>query len=150
MKLVKYLIILVFTLVWGLFLLAVAPSVANPFNFQIIVTFIYCLLIYLVWPLGTSYSDVAFNRFYIVMGIGTFLVASHVLLNNQCPTFPFSPVPINYQSSGIAAAILFTCIYLGKVPTSLLLCLLGGRLIYMGYTKKPNQSFKRDLLKQAP
>lgn len=58
-----------------------------------------------------------------------------LLLNNQCPTFPFYPVPIDYKSSGIATVILFACAYLGKAPTSLLLCLLGGSLIYMGYTK---------------
>jgi hypothetical protein len=150
MKVVKYLIILVLTRIWVLLLIAASPLIANPFTFQATVTFIYCLLIYLAWPVGTSYSVVAFNRFYIVMGIGAFLVASHVLFNNQCPSFPFSPVPINYQSSGIAAVILFACIYLGKVPTSLLLCLLGGWLIYIGYTKKPNPSFKRDWLKPAP
>jgi hypothetical protein len=149
MKLVKYLIILVLTLIWGSLLFAVAPSIANPFNFQIIATLIYCLLIYLVWPVGTNYSAVAFNRFYIVMGIVSFLIASHVLLSNQCSTFPFTPVPINYQSSGIAAIIMFACIYLGKVPTSFLLCLLGGRLIYLGYTKKPNLSINRNLQKQA-
>ena len=143
MKTVKYLIIFILTLLLAA-LLASSQSVANSSTFQTIATFIYCLLIYLVWPVGTNYSAVAFNRFYIVTGIGTLLVASYVLLNNQCPTFPLSPVPVNYQSSGIATAILFTCIYLGKVPTSLLLCLFGGRLIYMGYTKKPNPSFKRD------
>ena len=134
MRVVKYLIVFVLTLLL-IVLLASSQSIAKPSVFQAVVTLIYCLLIYLVWPVGTSYSVVAFNRFYIVMGIGTFLVASYVVLNNECPTFPISPVPANYQSSGIAAAILFTCIYLGKVPTSLLLCLLGGRLIYMGYTK---------------
>lgn len=150
MKLVKYLIVLVLTLIWVSLLLVVTPSIKNPFNFQIITTFIYCLFIYLLWPVGTNYSAVAFKRFYIVMGIGSFLVASHVLLNNQCPTFPFSSVPINHQSSGIAAVILFACIYLGKVPTSLLLYLLSGRLIYMGYTKKTNPLFKRDWFKPAP
>ncbi|WP_152604124.1 hypothetical protein [Methylotenera sp. G11] len=149
MEIVKYLIVFVLTLLL-LALLASSQAVANPPTVQTTVIFIYCLLIYLVWPVGTSYSAVAFNRFYIVMGIGTFLAASYVVLNNQCPTFPFSPVPVNYQASGIAAAILFACIYLGKVPTSLLLCLLGGRLLYMGYTKKPNPSFKRDTLKRAP
>lgn len=143
MRIVKYLIVFVLTLLLVL-LLASSQSVAEPSIFQAVVILIYCLLIYLVWPVGTSYSAVAYNRFYIVMGIGTFLVASYVVLNNECPTFPTSHVPINYQSSGIAAFILFTCIYLGKVPTSLLLCLLGGRLIYMGYTKKPNPLFKWD------
>ena len=149
MRIVKYLIVFVLTLLLVV-LLSSSQSVAKPSIFQAVVTSIYSLLIYLVWPVGTSYSAVAFNRLYIVMGIGTFLVASYVVLNNECPTFPVSPVPVNFQSSGIAAAILFTCIYLGKVSTSLLLGLLGGRLIYMGYTKKPNPSFKWDWLKPAP
>lgn len=149
MKIVKYIIVFVLTLGLGLFLV-VSPSVDNPSIFQAVSTLIYCLLIYLVWPVGTDYSAVAFNRFYIVMGIGTFLLASYVLLNNECPAYPMSPLIVSYKSSGIAVVILAICAYLGKVSATILLCLLGMRLIYMGYTKIPNTSFKRNLLKQAP
>ena len=144
MKIVKALLILVLTLFWAVISLVLMHSSSSPYIPLAVVSLIYILLVYLVWPLGTKHRAVAFNRFYIVMGIGSFLVAGQVLLNNQCPAFPFTSVPINYQSSGIAAVILFACIYLGKVPASLLLCILGGRLIYMGYTKKPNKSFNSD------
>lgn len=77
MKTVKYLIVLVLTLFWVLLLLAIAPSIKNPFYFQIISTFIYFLLIYLVWPVGTNYSAVAFNRMYIVMGIDEYNALKH-------------------------------------------------------------------------
>lgn len=140
MHIVKYLIVFVLTLLLAT-VLVTSQSASNSSTIQAASTVIYCLLVYLVWPVGTKYSAVAFNRFYIVMGIGTFLVASYVLFNNQCPTFPTYPVAVNYLSSGIASVILFACIYLGKVPAFLLLCLLGGRLFYMGYTKKPNPSF---------
>lgn len=146
MKFIKYLIVFVLTLVLVV-LLAISSSITSPIPFLAIVTLIYCSLIYLVWPVGTSYSAVAFNRFYIVMGIFTLIIAGDVLLNNQCPTFPFSTVSPNYQSSGIAAVILFSCGYLGKAPTILLLCGLSGRLLYIGYTRKPNPTMRQDLSK---
>lgn len=133
MKIVKYLIVFVLTALLAL-LLVFSPSEANPIVFQTVMIFFYILLIYLVWPIGTSYSSVAINRFYIVLGCCAFLLASGVFLNNQCPSFPFSPITGAYKTQGLAAVLLFTCSYLGKVPTSLLLSALGARLIYLGYT----------------
>ena len=135
MKIVKYLIIFVSTIVLALFL-AISPSVVHKLIFQVIVVFIYSLLVYLVWPVGTSYSATVINRFYIVIGIGTLLVAIDVLLNSQCPTFPFWSIPINYRSYGIASVILFTCVHFGKILTSLLICLLGGCLIKYGLARR--------------
>lgn len=150
MKIVKVLLILVLTFFWAVISLVEMHSSSSPYIPIAVVSLIYILLVYLVWPLGTTYSEVAFNRLYIVLGIATLLLASDVLLNNQCPSFPFSPVTGIPKSQGLAAFLLFTCIYLGNVPTSLLLCLFSGWLIYLGYTKKPNPSFKRNWLKPAP
>jgi len=150
MKIVKALLILVLTLFWAVFSLVILHSSSSPYIPLAVVSLIYILLVYLVWPLGTTYSEVAFNRFYIVLGVGILLQASDILLNNECPSFPFSPVTGIPKSQGLAAVLLFSCIYLGKVPTSLILCLFSGWLIYMGYTKKPKPSLKRDWLKPVP
>jgi hypothetical protein len=144
MIIVKALLILVLTLFWAVISLVVLHSPSSPYTPIALVSLIYILLVYLIWPLGTTYSEVAFNRFYIVFGIATLLLASDVLLNNQCPSFPFSSVTAIPKSQGLAADLLFTCIYLGKVPTTLLLCLFSGWLIYLGHTKKLNPSLKRD------
>jgi hypothetical protein len=147
MKIVKYLIILTLTFLWALIILVLFNSKPNPLIALSIITLFYGLLIYLIWPVGTDYSEIAFNRFYKVLGLSTFLVASHVIFNNECPTFPSG---VFNQSAGYGAVLLLICSYLGKLPTSVLLCIFGGYLIYVGYTKKPNPLFKRDWLKPAP
>lgn len=136
MKFVKYFIILLITFLWALLILVLKSSAPNLLVFLSVITLIYALLIYLIWPLGTNNSAIAFNRFYKVLGVGAFLLASHVMLTNECPTFPTGVIN---QSAGYGALLLLVCTYLGKIPTTLFLCGYGGFLIYLGYTKKPNR-----------
>lgn len=136
MKIVKYLIILVLTLLWALLILVLSPKAPNLLVFLSVISLIYALLIYLIWPMGTNNPAIAFNRFYKVLGIGAFLLASHVMLTNECPTFPTG---VMNQSAGYGAILLLICIYLGKIPTTLLLCGFGVHLIYLGYTKQPSK-----------
>jgi hypothetical protein len=138
MKLVKYLIILLLSIFLSVILMLSPADAIDKFIFLTFVTGIYLLLIYLVWPIGTNYSSFEFNRLYIVLGIVTFLAAAEVTFTNQCLSLPFTPLPFQNKTSILANAISSTCTYLGKYPTSLLLCILGAYLIYSGLTKKPN------------
>lgn len=136
MKYVKYLIILILTLCWTLLLLIHPQSIQNQSIYHAILTVIYVMLVYMVWPIGTDYSEKALNRFYIVIGLGMYLVALDVLMNNECPNFPFAPITNISHAQGIALVVLMTCTYLGKIPTVCLICLLGGRMMYLGYSKR--------------
>jgi hypothetical protein len=135
MKIVKALLILTLTLFWGALSL-ILYSHSNS-NFSIaVVTFIYGLLVYIVWPIGTPYSDVAVKRLFIGLGAGVFLVALNVLLNNECPNYPTYLVIEFPKQRTFVGAILLTCHYFGKYPTSLLLTGLGCYFAYLGYTLK--------------
>lgn len=135
MKIVKILLILVITLFSVFISLAELRSATNPYISLTILAAVYCLLIYLIWPIGTPRPEVAYKRFFIVLGVGAFIVAYNVLATYECPGYPINPFVPNYQG-GIVVIVLFACAYLGKLPTALLIALFGGRLIYLGYTKK--------------
>src|ERR1039457_289971 len=135
MRIVKVLLIFILTLFWGVFSLVLYWGQNSNFSIAV-VTFIYGLLVYIVWPIGTPYSDIGAKRLFIGMGAGFFLVALNVLLNNECPNYP-TYLMIMYPKQGIfAGVVLLTCHYFGKYPTSLLLIGLCCYLIYLGYTIK--------------
>ena len=87
MKIIKALRILILTLFWSVLSLVLYLGL-NSLVPVAVVTFIYGLLVYIVWPIGTSYSDVAAKRLFVGLGVGIFLAALNVLLNNECPNYP--------------------------------------------------------------
>ncbi len=149
MKVVKIILLLVLTLFWVILSLVLFKSTAAYMPVAVITT-VYCLLIYLVWPLGTSYSEVAFNRMLWVLGVGIFLAALNVVMAAECPSYPTYLWVMYPKQSLFAGMIMLVCNYLGKFPASLMLAGVGCYLFYLGFTLKPNQSFKRDALKRAP
>jgi hypothetical protein len=149
MKFVKIILILVLTLFWAVLSLALFMTPASYMPVAVGTT-IYCLLIYLVWPLGTTFSDVAVNRLLNVLGAGIFLVALDVVLTEECPSYP-TYLWVMYPKQGLfAGMVMLTCNYFGKFPASFILVGVGCYFFYLGFTLKPNQSFKRDALKRAP
>ena len=107
-----------------------------------VVTAVYGLLIYLVWPIGTDYSEVAAKRLFIVLGAGVFLVALNVVLTEDCPNYPTYLWLMYPKQSLVAAMTMLACAYLGKYPASLMLVGCGCYLIGLGLALKPNPSFK--------
>lgn len=143
MKAVKIILILVLTLFWAILSLALFKSSAS-YMPVVVITAIYCSLIYLVWPLGTSYSEVAFNRLLWVLGAGIFLVALNVVMTEECPSYPTYLWVMYPKQSLFAGVIMLTCNYLGKFPASLMLVGVGCYFFYLGFTLKPNPSVERD------
>jgi hypothetical protein len=149
MKVIKIILVLVLSIFWAVLSLVLFKSSASYIPVAAVTT-IYCLLIYLAWPLGTSYSEVAFNRFLFVLGAGIFLVALNVVMTEECPNFPTYLWVMYPKQSVVGFMIMLTCNYLGKFPATLMLVGMGCYFIYLGFTLKPNLSFKRDALKRAP
>lgn len=147
MKIVKALLILVLTLFWAVISLIELHSSSSPLIPLAVVSLAYVSLIYIVWPIGTTYSEVSYNRFLIVLGLWFFIFSIEVLINNECPSMPVNAFT---KSGQLEALIMFICRYLGKYPTALFIFGLGCYAVYLGYTKKPNPSLKRDWLKPAP
>jgi len=145
MKIVKILLIFVLTLFWVVLSFVLYRTSATYIPIAV-VTSIYGLLIYLVWPIGTNFTEEAAKRFLIVMGAGVFLVVLNVLISNECPDFPnYVWIQSRYQSVYLAL-ITLTCSYLGKYPTALLLSCIGSYIIYMGLTLK----FQKGRIKLRP
>jgi hypothetical protein len=142
MKVVRVLLILVLTLFWAvisLLLLHSSSSFTYPLAF---VTLAYFSLIYLVLPLGTPHSEIAFKRFFIVAGLWLFMFSLDVLLSNECPILPVNAFT---KSAPLEAAIMIICDHLGKYPTSLFIFGVGCYFVYLGYTKKSKPSIKQDV-----
>jgi hypothetical protein len=148
MKIVRILLVLLLTLFWATLALVFLLSSATYMPIAVVTT-IYCLLIYLVCPIGTAFSEVAAKRLFIVLGAGVFLVALNVVLTEDCPNYPIYLWLMYPKQSLVAAMAMLTCTYLGKYPASLILVSVGCYFIYLGFTLKPNSSFKRDALKRA-
>lgn len=132
MKIVKILLILILSLFWAAISLVILHSTTSPYTPLTFLTLAYCSLVYLVWPLGTSYSEEAYKRFFIVLGSGIVILSLDVLINRECPIPPSNPFA---KSTSIEALITLICIHLGKYPAFLFIFGLGCYTIYLGYTK---------------
>ncbi len=148
MKVARILLVLLLTLFWVSLSFVFFLSSATYMPIAVVTT-IYGLLIYLVWPIGTAFSEVAAKRLFIVLGAGVFLIALNVVLTEDCPNYPTYLWLMYPKQSLVAAMTMLTCTYLGKYPASLILVGLGCYLLYLGFTLKPNPSFKRDCRKSA-
>jgi hypothetical protein len=143
MKVARILLVLLLTLFWVTLSLVFFLSSAT-FIPIAVVTAIYGLLVYLVWPIGTSFSEVAAKRLFIVLGAGVFLVALNIVLTEDCPKYPTYLWLMYPKQSLFAAMTTLTCTYLGKYPASIILVGVGCYLIYLGLTLRPNPSVERD------
>ena len=143
MKIVKIILILALTLFWATLSLALLFKSSASYVPVAVITAIYCTLIYIVWPLGTSYSAVAFNRLLWAFGAAIFLVALNVVLTEECPSYPTYLWVMYPKQSLFTGVIMLTCNYLGKFPTSLMLVGVGCYFLYLGFTLKPKPSVER-------
>jgi hypothetical protein len=148
MKIVKFVLILVLTIFWAILSLMFFERAS--YMPVAVIAAIYGLLIYLVWPVGTSYAEAAFNRLYRVLGVGVFLVALNVVMTEECPGYPTYLLVMYPKQSLFAGMITLTCNYLGKFLASLLLAGIGGYFFYLGFKLKPHPSFNRNPLKRSP
>ena len=142
MKIVKYLLMLIVTAMWFGILSITAKSYFSLYS--IIITSIYLLLIYVIWPIGTKHSDYAANRFFIALGIGLFLLVAEIVVNDQCPSVPLFST---HQIVGRGLILLAVCKFLGKIPTALLVGSFGVMMIYRGWFLQPEQLVWRKLRK---
>lgn len=132
---VKVLLILLLTLFWAGISFLISRE-ATSYTPLVIVTAIYCALLYMVWPLGTEYSDVAGNRFLFVLGGGAILLALNMVRTHDCSSFGVGPGPSD--SDMFDAVVALTCHRFGAVPASLIIGAVGAYLIYHGVVSKPD------------
>ena len=142
MKIVKYFLVFILTAVWFGILFITAKSYFSLSS--ITITSIYLLLIYVIWPIGTKYSDYAANRFFIAVGIGLFLLVADIVVNDQCLGVPLFST---HQIVGRGLTLLAVCNFLGKIPTALLVGSFGVMMIYRGWFLQPEQLVWRKLRK---
>jgi hypothetical protein len=135
MKLVKGILIFIMTLFAVVIAFITYQSSASSTSLFVVVI-VYTSLMYLVQPIGTTYSDRAYERLYIVSGIGMFLVSVGALQAEVCPKSPFD---VFYPSHKIAILDLVTgvvCKHLGKLGTAIYFLGLGFLCLYLGYRQR--------------
>jgi hypothetical protein len=142
MKVIRTLLILILTLFWVVITASLYASSTSYLTLAVI-TFVYGLLLYVVWPVGTPNPAVAANRLFYAFGVGMLLLALDTAFGNHCPHYPYHLVVMYPKPSGVAALIMSACLYLGKYPAALLLSGIGGYFFYMEYSLKPDLSSKR-------
>lgn len=132
MKLVKGFLIFIMTL-FAVVIAYITNQSSESSASLLFVAIVYFSLVYLVWPIGTTYSDRAYERLYIVLGIGMFLVSVGALQGEVCPKSPFD---VFYPSHNIAILDLVTgylCNHLGKLGAAIYFLGLGFFCLYLGY-----------------
>lgn len=87
MKIIRGLLIILLTLFW-VFISFVGYLEEKSILTVGVVTFIYCLLLYIVWPLGKPNSYISIQRLFIGLGFGMLLMVIEILFRSDCPIFP--------------------------------------------------------------